>query len=678
MHAHSGQLDISARAGLLLGAAAIGSSYQRGLLSRGTSDQALITGVAAASAYGWGSAMHSALRSVGDRLAGSDASSGRRRATGLALDTLTALAGAAVVRALPPAEHEAPARALARLAAGGKAAAAGAGLLAGLAAGGPVDSSAARRAARDLGTAAAVGAAAYALTRPSAQVAGADTTDETSTQDTVHDVEPAKAAALGAGMTLVLLGLAHGESRLVSALSTTAARVLGGQPADHRAVGRLGALGLTAGVGWLGLSAVVTKLQSAGQEMEAAHSSAPEIPEVTGSPESHIDWSVQSREGRRWLSMALQPDHIASVMGAPAKQPIRIYASLESASTPQERAELLLREVDRTRALERSVFALFCPTGSGYVNYVADETLEYLTLGDCASAAIEYSVLPSALSLTRVHMGTQQTRMVVDGIVERLMAMDPDQRPRFVLFGESLGSQVSQEMFRGTGMSGPTGACLDAAVWIGTPAATVWRDEIWGSRSMADPPGVGPGAALITRCISDWKSLSDEDRAQVHYLLLQNGDDPIPKFGAPLLWQCPGWLGADDRRPPGAPRGTRWIPVTTFFTTFVDMINALTPTPGIFAEGGHDYRVEVPEALRAVWQLGGTDDQFARVQNALRERELGWEAYRRWTAAEATPDAGRAAAEDAVVAEVGQWTGTGAAADKATVEQVISKDTQPT
>jgi len=39
------------------------------------------------------------------------------------------------------------------------------------------------------------------------------------------------------------------------------------------------------------------------------------------------------------------------------------------------------------------------------------------------------------------------------------------------MFGESLGSQVSEEMFVGTGVTGPSGIGLDAAVWIGTPAA---------------------------------------------------------------------------------------------------------------------------------------------------------------------------------------------------------------
>jgi hypothetical protein len=37
------------------------------------------------------------------------------------------------------------------------------------------------------------------------------------------------------------------------------------------------------------------------------------------------------------------------------------------------------------------------------------------------------------------------------------------------------------------------------------------------------------------------------------------------------------------------------MPVTTFLTTVIDLMNALTPTPGRFDEGGHDYRAAIPE-----------------------------------------------------------------------------------
>jgi uncharacterized membrane protein len=359
-------------------------------------------------------------------------------------------------------------------------------------------------------------------------------------------------------------------------------------------------------------------------------------------------------------------------MQEPARQPIRVYASLDAAVTAEERAALLLAEIDRTHALERSVFAIFSPTGSGYINYVACETLEFLTRGDCASAGIQYSVLPSALSLTKVDEATHQTRMVVNGIVSRLLAMPADERPKFYLFGESLGSQVSEEMFSGQGLTGAAGIGLDAAVWIGTPASTKWRDELWGTRTVAQAPEVGPGSAYLPRNINDWHSLPADERARVRFLLLQNGDDPIPKFGVPLVWRRPDWLGPDDQRPPGAPRGTRWMPVTTFFMTFLDMQNALAPTPGVFDEGGHDYRKEIPQALREVWELRVSDEQMDRVQQALRARELSWEVKRDLQVVDAKPTPERAAAEQELAEKVSTWTGE--QVDIAEVRKLVQDD----
>ena len=159
----------------------------------------------------------------------------------------------------------------------------------------------------------------------------------------------------------------------------------------------------------------------------------------------------------------------------------------------------------------------------------------------------------------------------------------------------------------------------------------------------------------------------------MRYLLLQNGDDPIPKFEARCCGAPPDWLGPDETRPHGAPRGTRWLPVTTFFTTFIDMQNALHPTPGVFGEGGHDYRQAIPEALRTVFSLTATDEQMARVQQALRLRELGWETNgggmppRRCRAAERTQ------VRSALDKTVSGWVGH--EVDDAGVEAIIDDDT---
>ncbi|HEY5248522.1 MAG TPA: alpha/beta-hydrolase family protein, partial [Dermatophilaceae bacterium] len=662
-----GELDISARAGLLLGAYATGMSYQPNLLSRGTRDQAIITGVAAASAYGWGSTAHSFLRSTADRLPTAKDSLNGRIATGALVDGAAFLAGLALSRARPPQEHEPGRRALARLSATTTMAAAACGLVADA-----LESGRGQRGGRTaaIGTAFLGAATGYAVTRPRRSSTGAhdrgtsedlDTGGEHNTgedRENVHrEVSPPKAIASGMVVTLALVAVARSESALSGRAARVAAALLGGSPQDHRSLGRLASFGVLGAAGWGAVGLVNKILTKPGSSVEGVYRDPPSLPEVTGSPESAIPWTDQSRESARWLSMTLTAQSITEVIGEPARQPIRVYSPLDAAANAEDRAALLLAEIDRTRALERSAFAIFSPTGSGYINYVACETFEYLTRGDCASAGIQYSVLPSALSLTKVDGATHQTRMVINGIIERLMAIPPEKRPRFYLFGESLGSQVSEEMFVGTGLTGPPGIGLDAAVWIGTPASTRWWRELWGTRTVAKAPEVGPGSAYLPRAVRDWHALAPQEKARVRFLFLQNGDDPIPKFGPSVLWRRPDWLGPHDQRPPGAPRGTRWMPVTTYFMTFLDMQNALVPIPGIFDEGGHDYRREIPGAIRTVWGLDVNDEQMERVQQALRTRELLWAVRRSWHDVEVKPTPQRPAAEQQLVDKVSAWTG---------------------
>lgn len=223
--------------------------------------------------------------------------------------------------------------------------------------------------------------------------------------------------------------------------------------------------------------------------------------------------------------------------------------------------------------------------------------------------------------------------MVLQGVVERLLAMPAAKRPKFFLFGESLGSQVSEEMFRDLGTMGLLGTELDAALWIGTPAATKWRDQLWGKSQLADAPTVDQSGIYLPRTLRDWIDLAPEQYDRIKFLLLQNGDDPIPKFGPQLLWRRPDWLGPAEMRQVGAPKGTHWVPITTYLMTFLDMMNALIPTPGTFAQGGHDYRAVLPKALRDTWRLEASEVQMERVNEALRQRELAWELYRDWAAA---------------------------------------------
>jgi hypothetical protein len=72
--------------------------------------------------------------------------------------------------------------------------------------------------------------------------------------------------------------------------------------------------------------------------------------------------------------------------------------------------------------------------------------------------------------------------------------------------------------------------------------------------------------------------------------------------------------------------------------------------------------------------LQATDAQMDRVQRALRARELGWEAKRRWDATESMPPVEKAAARAALDEKVSEWTGN--KVDDAGVQGIIAADTR--
>jgi Alpha/beta-hydrolase family len=63
-------------------------------------------------------------------------------------------------------------------------------------------------------------------------------------------------------------------------------------------------------------------------------------------------------------------------------EPIRVYVGLRSAETPAQRAKLALEELKRAGAFERSWLIVTTPTGTGWVDPGAMDSVEYLHDGD--------------------------------------------------------------------------------------------------------------------------------------------------------------------------------------------------------------------------------------------------------------------------------------------------------
>jgi len=317
----------------------------------------------------------------------------------------------------------------------------------------------------------------------------------------------------------------------------------------------------------------------------------------------------------------LTRDEIENVMGLPAKcDPIRLFVGLDSSSVIEERVELLIDELVRTNAFDREVLCFASPTGSGYINYVLAEALEYLSLGDSAIATIQYSLLPSPMSLNRTGLAVEQNRAVMYGITGYLRGLPPEKRPKFVLFGESLGALTMQDIWQHRTVEAMERDFIHSSIFLGTPSATEFAKAWRFDREKMDPQGL----MIELDNFGQFADLPEEQRNNLRHLLLSHYDDPIPKFGTNLLLRQPWWLGPINERPQGVPKSSKWRPGTTFVLTGVDLINAMEVIPGIFGRRGHDYREDIARFVSEIYDLPVTPSQLAKMEEALRNRELKW------------------------------------------------------
>ncbi len=84
---------------------------------------------------------------------------------------------------------------------------------------------------------------------------------------------------------------------------------------------------------------------------------------VSGGLGSRLPVDSLDREGRKFLANAVPAPRIAEVMEEEAIDPIRVYAGLDCATEPAERARLAVEELERLGAFERPRIVFYCPTG---------------------------------------------------------------------------------------------------------------------------------------------------------------------------------------------------------------------------------------------------------------------------------------------------------------------------
>ena len=294
---------------------------------------------------------------------------------------------------------------------------------------------------------------------------------------------------------------------------------------------------------------------------------------ISGGPGSLVAWDTLGFQGRDFTGRAPTLEELAAFTGRPAVQPIRVYVGLDSAGSVPERAQLAVRELERTGAFDREVLAVMTSTGTGWIDPQTADALEFLHGGDTAEVSMQYSYLPSWISfLVDRSKAADASAALNDAVIARWRALPVDARPKLVVFGESLGSFGTEEAYsRLSALTGET----DGALLVGPPNANpIWRtllrdrepdSPVWRPvyeqgrvvRFANTPPDLAEPAA-------PWPG------PRVVYF--QNGSDPVVWWSPDLLLHRPAWLEGE-RAADVSPR-MGWYPVVTFCQLLVDLIFA--------------------------------------------------------------------------------------------------------
>ena len=336
--------------------------------------------------------------------------------------------------------------------------------------------------------------------------------------------------------------------------------------------------------------------------------------ERSGSPESLVPWTSLGQQGRTFAGTGPSPAQVTAFTGAAAGVPVRAYAGLESAPTAEQRARLAVDDLVRAGGFDRGTLAVVTTTGSGWVDPSAVDSLEYLTGGDVATVAMQYSYLPSWLSyLVDQQRAREAGRELFDAVYDRWSKLPPRDRPRLVVVGESLGSFGGETAFSGEyDLRNRTAG----AVFAGPPNFNTLYREFVDGRDVGSPE-VEPvyRAGRTVRFANDPRSDIPPTGAPwegPRVLYLQHPSDPIVWWSPRLILRPPDWL----REPRGddVVEALRWIPLVTFWQVTADLPFAVEVPAG----HGHVYTREYVDAWATVVQPPGwTENDAARLRATI-------------------------------------------------------------
>jgi len=343
----------------------------------------------------------------------------------------------------------------------------------------------------------------------------------------------------------------------------------------------------------------------------------PTDPLKTGSAASLLAWDELGRAGREFVSTGPDAAEIQAFTQRPALDPIRVYAGLRAGDTAEQRAGMALDELKRVGGFDRSVLIIITPTGTGWVDPSAMDTVEYLHGGDMASVALQYSYLSSPLSLlVEPDYGAEASRALFAAVYGDWTRLPKDHRPKLYLHGLSLGAMNSE---RSAGLFEMLGDPIQGALWSGPPfESRIWR-QVTEARNAGSPawlPEFRDNSIVRFMNQHGGTVAPDTPWGPIRIVYLQYASDAITFFDYRDLYRRPDWMSAP-RGPDVSPQ-LQWYPVVTMLQLALDMAVATSAPMGY----GHVY---APEHYVDAWSAvtdprGWTPDQLQRLKQYLIQR----------------------------------------------------------
>lgn len=342
----------------------------------------------------------------------------------------------------------------------------------------------------------------------------------------------------------------------------------------------------------------------------------PVTPEKSGSPQSLAEWDTLGRQGRVFVSTGPTKDQLNEFSGGGAIEPVRVYAGLKSADGTQAQADLALEELIRTGGFDREVLVIVTTTGTGWLDPKAVDPLEYIYNGDTAIVGVQYSFLPSWISLFADQAKSKDTSRIVFSTIHSYWSELPEnERPEIYVYGLSLGSFGAESILQSVNIVNEP---ISGAILSGPTLFNDLRNNLTENRDEGSPnwkPVVDEGRTVRFTGKENALDEPTADWGDTKIVYTQYATDPVSFFSFDLALNEPEWLSGE--RGPDIIDTMSWIPFVTMWQVAVDL-----PSAGSVPDGhGHNYsRSNMTDAWVAVTEPDNwTDEDSSNLKSYFNE-----------------------------------------------------------